>query len=220
MSPSGFVVSIPNPPLRHQAFSFINYCHKKESKKPNIFYRIKITGVNYKHTCQLSTVYHQESKQKKGTLQPDLNGLNDIIALLHEKPNLKLDLLQPILLQYIPYYKSINAKFIRNFRQRPLHWIVHQSGKDFLMEDACHLSSNAVIAADEYVICEDPESTRALTSLLLKVVQEDGTTQEAISYLDELKIPNPGMDHRIKYEDEGGRPEAVCYILPKMRQDL
>jgi hypothetical protein len=33
-----------------------------------------------------------------------------------EKPNLKPDLLHPLLLKYIPYYKAIDAKFIRNFR--------------------------------------------------------------------------------------------------------
>jgi hypothetical protein len=87
------------------------------------------------------------------------------------------------------------------------------------MEDARHLSRNAVIAADEYIVREDPESTKVLTSLLRKVMQEDGSTWEAICYLDELKIPNPGMDYRIKYDSEG-RPEAVCYILPEMRQDL
>jgi hypothetical protein len=175
--------------------------------------------VNYQHTCQLSTVFHQESKQKNGTQQPDLNGLNDIIGLLCEKPNLKPDLLQPPLLKYIPYYKAIDAKFQCNFRQRALHWIIHQSGRDFLMEDTCHLLSNAVIAADEYVVREDPESTRALTSHLQKVMQEDGITWEGICYLDELKIPHPGLNYPIKF-NEGGRPEAVCYILPKMRQDL
>jgi hypothetical protein len=87
------------------------------------------------------------------------------------------------------------------------------------MEDARHLSSNAVIAADEYVVWEDPESTRVFTSLLRKVMQEDGTTWEAIGYLEELKIPNPGLDYRIKF-DENNRPEAVCYILPEMRHDL
>jgi hypothetical protein len=87
------------------------------------------------------------------------------------------------------------------------------------MGDARHLLSNAVIAADEYVIQEDPESTRALTSLLRKVMQEDGTTWEAICYLEELKIPNPGLDYRIKY-DENNWPKAVCYILPEMSHEF
>jgi hypothetical protein len=134
----------------------MDYSHDKERKKPDIFYQVKITGVNYEHTCQLYTVFHRESKQKNGTLQPDLNGLSDIIGLLLEKPNLKPDLLRPLLLKYIPYYKSIDAKFIHNFRQRALHWIIHQSRRDFLMEDAHHLSSKAIIAVDEYVVWEDP----------------------------------------------------------------
>jgi hypothetical protein len=66
----------------------MDYSHNKESKKPNIFYQVKITGVNYEHTCQLSTVFHRESKQKDSTLQPDLNGLSNIIGQLYEKPNL------------------------------------------------------------------------------------------------------------------------------------
>jgi hypothetical protein len=44
------------------------------------------------------------------------------------------------------------------------------------MEGACQLTSNAIIAVDEYVIREDPESTRVITSLLQKVMQENGTT--------------------------------------------
>jgi hypothetical protein len=123
----------------------MDYSHNKESKKANIFYLVKITGeitgVNYEHTCQLSsTVFHRESKQKNGTLQLDLSGLNNIIGLLHEKPNLKPDLLRPLLLKKcIPYYKAIDAKFVWNFRQRALPWIIHQSARDFLIEDACHL---------------------------------------------------------------------------------
>jgi hypothetical protein len=96
----------------------------------------------------ISTVFHCKSKQKNGTLQPDLNGLN-IIGLFHEKSNLKPYLLWPLLIKYIPYYRAIDAKFIQNFRQRAPHWIIPQSSRDFLMEDARHLSSNAVIAADE-----------------------------------------------------------------------
>jgi hypothetical protein len=88
------------------------------------------------------------------------------------------------------------------------------------MEDAHPLSSNAVIAADKYIVWENPGSTKVLTSLLRKVMQEqDRSTWEAIRYLDELKIHNPGLDYRIKH-DSHGRPEAVFYILPKMRQDI
>jgi hypothetical protein len=100
-----------------------------------------------------------------------------------------------------------------------MHWIIHKSGRDLLMEDACHMSSNAVNAPDEFILREDSEAYKVLTSLLRKVMQEDGCTWEAICFLDELKIPNPGLDYRIKY-DTYGRPEAVCYILPEMRQDL
>jgi hypothetical protein len=87
------------------------------------------------------------------------------------------------------------------------------------MENSHHLSSNAVIAADKYIVRENPESTKVLTSLLRKVMQEDGSTWEAICYLDELKIHDPGLNYQIKHGSHG-QPKAVCYILPKMRQDL
>jgi hypothetical protein len=41
-------------------YSFMNYCKKTPTKNPDNFYRVKITGVNYKHACQLSTVFHWE----------------------------------------------------------------------------------------------------------------------------------------------------------------
>jgi hypothetical protein len=50
-------------------------------------------------------------------------------------------------------------------------------------------------------------------------MQGDGSTREAIRYLDELKIPNPGLDYSIKL-DSHGHPEVVCYILPETRQAL
>jgi hypothetical protein len=50
-------------------------------------------------------------------------------------------------------------------------------------------------------------------------MQWDGTTWEAIRYLEELKLPNPGLDYRIQ-DNENNLPEAVCYILPEMRHDL
>jgi hypothetical protein len=122
-------------------------------------------------------------------------------------------------ISYIPFFKAIDAKFIHNFRQQSLHWIIHHSSRDFLMEDVCPLSSNAVIAADKYIVWENPESTRVITSLLCKVMQEDGSAWEAIRHLDELKIHNSGLNYRIKHESHGW-PETVCYILPRMRQDL
>jgi hypothetical protein len=87
------------------------------------------------------------------------------------------------------------------------------------MEDVCHLLSNAIIAAGECIVRENPKSTKVLTSLYRKVMQEDGSTWEAICFLDEIKIPNPGLDYRIKL-DSMAWPEAVCYILPETRQDL
>jgi hypothetical protein len=83
-------------------YSFVAYCKNKALKKPDIFYRVKITQVNFHHTCQMTTIVHRQRLEKSGGLQPDLNGLNDIISLLCEKPMLQSDVLRPLLAKYPP----------------------------------------------------------------------------------------------------------------------
>jgi hypothetical protein len=84
--------------------SYAAYCKNMLLKKPDIFYHVKITHVNYHHTCQMSTIFHhRQALQKSGSLQPDLNGLNDIMSLLHEKPMLQSDVLRPLLAKYLPF---------------------------------------------------------------------------------------------------------------------
>jgi hypothetical protein len=87
----------------------------KALKKPDIFYHVKITHVNFHHPCQMTTIFHQHALQKSGGLQPDLNGLNDIMSLLWEKPMLRSDVLCPLLAKYRPFYKATDAQFIANF---------------------------------------------------------------------------------------------------------
>jgi hypothetical protein len=68
-------------------YTFVAYCKNKALKKPDIFYRVHITQVNFVHTCQMTTIFHRQAVQKAGGLQPDLNGLNKIMSLLCEKAN-------------------------------------------------------------------------------------------------------------------------------------
>jgi hypothetical protein len=37
-------------------YSFVAYCKNKALKKPDIFYHVKITHVNFHHTCQMTTI--------------------------------------------------------------------------------------------------------------------------------------------------------------------
>jgi hypothetical protein len=201
-------------------YSFVAYCKNRALKKPDIFYQVKITHVNFVHTCQMTTIFHRQALQKSGGLQPDLNGLNDIMSLLREKPLLQSDVLRPLLAKYLPFYTATDSSFLSNFRRRAQHWLVHNGDKDLTMEEARHLSSKRSLASEEFLLKEDnPMLKQNLTSLLRKVMQEDSSTWDALRYLDELKESNPGFDYRVKY-DHFGRPEAVCWMLPEMRNDL
>jgi hypothetical protein len=94
----------------------VAYCKNKALKKPDIFYHVKITQVNFHHVCQMTTVFHRQALEKSGGLQPDLNGLNDIMSLLREKPMLQIHVLRPLLTKYLPFYKATDLQFIANFR--------------------------------------------------------------------------------------------------------
>ena len=201
-------------------YSFVAYCKNKALKKPDIFYRVKITHVNFVHTCQMTTIFHRQAVQKAGGLQPDLNGLNDIMSLLREKPMLQSDVLRPLLAKYLPFYIATDSQFIVNFRLRAQHWLVNNGDKELTMEEARRLSSKRSVAAEEFVLNEDnPMLRQNLTSLLRKVMQEDSSTWDALRFLDQMKDSNPGFDYRVKY-DKFGRPEALCWMLPEMRSDL
>ncbi len=196
------------------------YCKNRALKKHDIFYRVKITHVNFVHTCQMTTIFHWQALQKSGGLQPDLNGLNDIMSLLREKPMLQSDVLRPLLAKYLPFYTATDSMFLVNFRLRAQHWLVNNSNKELTMEEARRLSSKRSLASEEFVLKEDnPMLKQNLTSLLRKVMQEDSSTWDALRFLDQMKDSNPGFDYRVKY-DKFGRPEALCWMLPEMRSDL
>jgi hypothetical protein len=63
----------PNPDKRHKLelmlksvykcpfiiwYSFVAYCKNRALKKHDIFYRVKITHVNFVHTCQMTMIFH------------------------------------------------------------------------------------------------------------------------------------------------------------------
>jgi hypothetical protein len=158
-------------------YSFVAYCKNRAFKKPDISYHMKITGVNFAHTCQMTTIFHWQALQKPGGLQPDLNGVNDIMSLLREKPMLQSEVLRPLLAKYLPFYKATDAMFIANFRRRAHHRFVTNGDKELTMEEVLHLSSKKSLASEEFLLNEDnPMQKQNLTALLRKVMQEDSST--------------------------------------------
>jgi hypothetical protein len=84
----------------------VAFCKNKSLKKPDIFYHVKITNVNFHHTCQMTTIFHPQALQKSGGLQHNLNGLNDIMLLLWEKPMFSDRFLQNIFPSTRPQMRS------------------------------------------------------------------------------------------------------------------
>jgi hypothetical protein len=52
-------------------YSFVAYSKNRAVKKPDIFYHVKITAVNFVHTCQLTTIFHRQALQKSGSCQSE-----------------------------------------------------------------------------------------------------------------------------------------------------
>jgi hypothetical protein len=201
-------------------YSFVAYCRNRALKKSGVFYKVKITHVNFVYTCQMATIFHRQALQKSGGLQHDLNGLNEIMSLLCEKPMLQSDVLPPLLAKYLHLYTATDSMFLVNFRLRAQHWLVNNGDKELNMKEAGHLSSKRSWASEEFLLKDDnPMLKQNLTALLRKVMQEDSSTWDALQFLEQMKESNPGFDHQIKY-DHLGRPEAVCWMLPEMRSDL
>jgi hypothetical protein len=200
-------------------YSYLAYCKNKNFKKPDVFYQVKITSVNYTHSCQMTTIFHRQAIQTAGGYQPDLNGLNDIISLLRHKPNLQAEVLRPLLLKYLPHYKATDAKFLCNFRERARIWLIRNGDKPMTMEEARFLSAKRPPAADEFLLSDDPMQKQNLTALLRTAMQNGQETWDALGYLREIKKTNPGFDFRVKY-DAFKRPEGLCWMLPEMRCDL
>jgi hypothetical protein len=82
----------------------------------------------------MTTIFHQQALQKSGGLQPDLNGLNNIMALLQEKAVLQLAVLQPLIAKYLPFYRATDAKFIANFCLCAQNWLVAHEDKKLTMD--------------------------------------------------------------------------------------
>jgi hypothetical protein len=186
-------------------------------KKHNIYYHVKITSVDYNHTCELAPESLRLALKSSCKLIPDLTGLQDVISILREHPHLDHRVLRTLLQKFVPFYQSIDGTFIRNFRLRAMNYL--DNDHDLTMVEARALTSKSKSASDELVSFDNPMFAKNFKLLLQKTMQDDGTTWEAIAYLRTLTNEVVGFGYRVKY-DSIGRPEAICWMLPHMRTNL
>jgi hypothetical protein len=190
---------------------------KGSKKKENIYYHVKITTVDYEHTCKLSPKSCRLALKGGGKLIPDLAGLQDVLSILREHPTLDHKVLCSLLHKYVPFYQSLDGTYIQNFRLRALNYV--DNNHELTMVEARALTSKSRSLADKFVSSDNPIFAKNFKALLQKTVQEHGDTWEALKYLRTLKEEVPGFDFRIQYNPKG-RPTAICRMLPHMRINL
>ena len=192
-------------------------------KQPENFYQIKITRCNLEHTCELSTTFHRQAIEKSGRKHFELETMQYVMWVLRENPSLSTNNLRPLLQKFLPHYKEVSAKFMQNFRRRVAkYWIVREKPEGIApltLEEAEQLISVKPIAADENIDIDDHVTSVNLHEIHRKTMQESSDTWETIRYLSHLRETIPGFVYSVKY-DIKGRPMAIMYMTPRMRNDL
>ena len=202
---------------------YISLPHKSEAKKcPTLLYKCRLTSISLQHTCGLTTNSHRVAIQKSGEAQPNIQGLNDVVSLLRDRPLLPTDMLRPLLQKYLPFYSCTNAQFIGNFCWRVQLWIIKNGDKNLLSEDINFISKRSNVgAADEELVNNSAFCRQNLTKLLRNAMQhaKDAGTWDAHAFLENLRETEPGFDFCL-HRDENNNPNGICWMLPQMRSDL
>jgi len=170
-------------------------------KKHRMHYQVKITTVDYDHTCELSPASCRLALKGSGKLIPDLAGLQDVLSILREHPTLDHKVLRTLLQKYVPFYQSLDGTYLRNFRLRALTFV--DANTQLTMVEARALTSNCRTAADEFVSSDNPIFAKNFKGLLQKTMQEGGDTWIAMRYFKALKAEVAGFDFRFKYDSKG-----------------
>ena len=91
------------------------YCNFNMKKRTSPIC-ISSSSNDYLHTCGLSTITQQKAIQSSGRSQPDVEGMKQVILLLH---NSHLDncTLSNYLCKYVHTFIDINDQWLRNVRK-------------------------------------------------------------------------------------------------------
>ena len=182
---------------------------------------VKISSVNFKHTCTLDTVFHRTAMQSGGRLNIDISKMQTLLMLLEDNPRMNAMTLRPLLQKYLPHHKAVDSTFVNNFRRRAqCYLLTHQNGIETLsLKDAEKLSKNkSLSAADEVINIDDPVVSANMKEMFKKILQGDKSIWSAIRYLEIQQEEIKGFVFSVKRNKEG-YPSAIMYMTPRMRQN-
>jgi hypothetical protein len=205
------------------SYSYIGYPRVDQLKKPNIFYRVKVTKVVLRHTCQLNTPCHRIAVQKSGKLQPNLEVLNHVIDNMRDRPNQPTAILKDTLKRYLPAtFANVDAQYCANFRARVKIFFLKNCNRPCGMKEAQDLLvglSRPDTASHETLDTYDPFVKMNLKSMLENILATDHGTWHALHFMEECNKVAVGFDYRVWYS-ENGEPRGICWMSPEMRTDL
>ena len=83
-------------------YSYVGYTNKKNTQKPTVFYRVKITSGHYEHTCELyKRFYNQVIHISCGHVKLNLEEMITLLIILKEKLSVDPKILRLLMLKYI-----------------------------------------------------------------------------------------------------------------------
>ena len=190
-------------------------------KQPASFYKVKVTSLNVKHTCKLSTISHRSALQSAGRLSIDISTVHTILLLFRENPCLSTHTLRPLLVKYLPHHKGVNSKYVDNFRKKAAKFLLERKNlKSISQEDVNYLTSNKKLcAADEIIDVDDDIVTLNLKALFRKIIQEKSDIWSGLRFLQQQQRELNGFVFSVKNDDKG-KPCGIMYMTPRMRQNL
>lgn len=175
---------------------------------------VKVTSVNFNHTCNPAPAIHRLSMKKNGKLQPDMNSVQEILELLKfgDIPNRQL---RQLLQNRLPVqHTALDAHFLCNFKQRAMVHTLDPNRK-WKSDEVRALLDGRHLPADEGTKFDSDITLVNYREHLTNVMQDTGQMWDVMKL-----FQNIGVDYRVSSDKETGRPNGVVWMTNEMKTRL
>ena len=193
----------------------------KNKDKPPIFYEVKITQVNAKHSCGLSTMsFRAANRMSTSAKKFNLEALKVIVQCIRINPSLPALQLRPLLASCLPMNTALSSSFLSNFRRRCHLFIASNEDADELdSTSGSSLISPNRLSEEELTVLDQPIIRNNYRRLYANVMQNGSSTWKALDYLNKLKQKETGFDFRMRFNEES-LPIGIIWITHTMRKHV